>query len=87
MIRSYLHKAIEAAVQAGSIIMDVYDNQDIQIEIKSDNSQVTIADKKSNEFIEKALKSTKIPVISEEGDHIRYETRKQRRNNRDHPLQ
>lgn len=76
MIRSYLYKAIDAAVKAGSIVMDIYDNQDIEVEIKSDNSPVTIADKKSSKFIEKALQSTKIPVISEEGDHTRYEIRK-----------
>lgn len=75
MIRSYLYKAIDTAVQAGSIIMNIYDNEEIEIQIKPDDSPVTIADKKSSEFIENALKSTKIPVISEEGNHTRYEIR------------
>ncbi|WP_046755327.1 3'(2'),5'-bisphosphate nucleotidase CysQ [Kordia jejudonensis] len=75
-IQSYLEKAIKSAVNAGSIIMDIYENENFAIEIKSDDSPVTIADKKANEYIEKALQSTNIPVISEEGDHTAYEIRK-----------
>jgi len=75
-MRSHLYKAIEAAVHAGSIIMDIYENQTIEVELKPDDSPVTIADQKANDHIEKALKSTRIPVISEEGDHANYKIRK-----------
>ncbi|WP_430410917.1 3'(2'),5'-bisphosphate nucleotidase CysQ [Kordia sp.] len=76
MVQSHLYNAIEAAVHAGSIIMDIYENENFEIEIKPDDSPVTIADKKASEYIEQALKSTNIPVISEEGEHSSYEIRK-----------
>lgn len=76
MLETHHYKAIQAAVQAGKIIMDIYENQIVEVETKADDSPVTIADKKANIFIEEALKSTQIPVISEEGIHLDYETRK-----------
>ena len=76
MIKSYLYKAIEASVNAGAIIMDIYENKIVEVETKADNSPVTIADQKANDYIEKALQSTEIPVISEEGEHSMYKIRK-----------
>jgi 3'(2'), 5'-bisphosphate nucleotidase len=75
-MKEYLYRAIETAVEAGAIIMDIYENQIVDIERKSDNSPVTIADKTANAFIEEALQSTNIPVLSEEGEHAHYEIRK-----------
>lgn len=77
MIQSYLYKAIEASVNAGAIIMDIYENQIVAVETKADNSPVTIADQKANDSIEEALQSTQIPIMSEEGEHAKYEVRKQ----------
>jgi len=76
LIKDYLYKAIETAVHAGAIIMDIYENQIVDVERKSDNSPVTIADKTANEFIEKQLADTQIPVLSEEGEHAAYHIRK-----------
>ncbi|WP_366512776.1 3'(2'),5'-bisphosphate nucleotidase CysQ [Kordia sp.] len=76
MIHKYLYTAIEAAVNAGAIIMDIYENQVVAVERKSDDSPVTIADKKANDLIENALQNTGIPVLSEEGEHAQYEIRK-----------
>jgi len=76
VMQSYLYTAIEASVNAGKIIMDIYENQIVEVETKDDNSPVTIADKKANEYIEKALESTEIPILSEEGEHAKYEIRK-----------
>lgn len=75
-LQKLLYKAIEASINAGKIIMDIYENQIVEVETKDDNSPVTIADKKANEYIEKALESTNIPVLSEEGEHATYEIRK-----------
>jgi len=75
LIHEYLYNAIETAVHAGGIIMDIYENQIVAVEIKSDDSPVTIADKKANTYIEEALKSTHIPVLSEEGEHAHYDIR------------
>lgn len=58
--------AIEAAVQAGKEILTIYMLQDYQVELKSDNSPVTQADRKSSEIISRYLKETRIPVIDEE---------------------
>ncbi|QHI37475.1 3'(2'),5'-bisphosphate nucleotidase CysQ [Kordia antarctica] len=75
-MQSHLQKAIKASINAGKIIMDIYENQIVEVETKADNSPVTIADKKANAFIEEALESTNIPVLSEEGEHATYEIRK-----------
>lgn len=75
-MKEYLYNAIEAAVNAGAIIMDIYENQTVAVEKKSDDSPVTIADKKANEYIEEALQTTNIPVLSEEGEHAKFEVRK-----------
>lgn len=76
LIQSHLYTAIEASVNAGAIIMDIYENQIVEVETKDDNSPVTIADKKANDSIEKALISTQIPILSEEGEHATYKVRK-----------
>lgn len=60
----------EAAVKAGATILDVYENaKDFKVEYKSDNSPLTIADKKANEIIVDIL-SKEFPdyaILSEEG--------------------
>jgi len=68
--------AIKAALLAGVEIMKVYNNDNFDIEYKTDNSPLTIADKKAHETIVEILSDTKIPIISEEGADIPYETRK-----------
>lgn len=76
MIQTYLYNAIEAAVNAGALIMDIYENQIVAVETKADNSPVTIADQKANDYIEEVLQSTQIPIMSEEGEHATYKIRK-----------
>lgn len=69
--------AVEAALQAGDVIMSIYESpkSDWQIEAKSDNSPLTLADRKAHETIVKALKNTPFPILSEEGAHESYEKR------------
>ncbi|MEG1644071.1 MAG: 3'(2'),5'-bisphosphate nucleotidase CysQ [Bacteroidales bacterium] len=64
----YLNTAINAAISAGKEIMKIYSdkNSDFGIEIKADNSPLTIADKKSDEIISQQLRKTGIPILSEE---------------------
>lgn len=50
----FLKEAINAAKGAGKIILDIY-QQDFAIENKSDNSPVTLADKKADVFIRNYL--------------------------------
>ncbi|CAN5138536.1 3'(2'),5'-bisphosphate nucleotidase CysQ [soil metagenome] len=68
------------ARKAGEQILEIYNQEDIsQIsEEKSDKSPLTLADKKSHNYIIEALHklAPKIPVISEEGKEIPFETRR-----------
>ena len=66
---------------AGDKIMEIYKSSNIskmEIEYKSDNSPLTIADKKANAIICEALikKCPTIPILSEEGAKINYNKRK-----------
>ena len=74
---SNLKKAIDAALQAGKIILEIYHSGDFDIEIKGDNSPLTKADKASHNVIMSYLTKTNIPVLSEEGRDITYEERKE----------
>lgn len=60
--------ALEAARKASKAILEIYNQSDLGIEIKSDNSPVTKADKKSNEIICDLLreKFPKDHILSEE---------------------
>ena len=68
---SIVHIMCCAAILAGKKIMDVYVRDDFGIEIKDDNSPVTLADHRSDIMINKILKLNfpDIPIISEESDH------------------
>lgn len=68
--------AIEAAVAAGKRIMHIYQEDDLGIIQKEDNSPLTIADKASNDIINAALVPSGIPIISEENEEIPYQERK-----------
>lgn len=71
-----LNTAIDAAIRAGWKILDIYNNEDFNVEFKKDNSPLTIADKAAHEIIAKELNNTDIPVLSEEGKHQDYAERK-----------
>ena len=70
-----LKKAINASIEGGRAIMDVYASE-FAVEHKDDKSPLTLADKNCNEVIEAHLKGTDIPFLSEEGAKITYEDRK-----------
>ena len=57
--------AIEAAIQAGERIMQIYDSP-IDVVYKEDDSPLTRADKESNAIINTFLIKTQIPIKSEE---------------------
>ena len=71
-----LTTAIQAALDAGQVIMEVYEAP-FDVEIKDDNSPLTIADKKANDVINSYLIPTEIPIISEENKQLDYSQRKQ----------
>ena len=68
--------AIRASVEAGLEILRIYENGDFQVELKDDDSPVTLADKMANKIIINYLEPTGIPIISEENIEIEYSERK-----------
>jgi 3'(2'), 5'-bisphosphate nucleotidase len=67
--------AIHAALEAGSEIMKIY-HSDYETRFKDDQSPLTSADIAAHEIISGRLKQTGLPVLSEEGKNIPYESRK-----------
>ena len=73
----FINIGLDAAVSAGEKIMEVYSaSAHIDFESKNDNSQLTIADKKSHDTIVSMLKKTETHIISEESESIDYQIRK-----------
>lgn len=72
-------KITEIAKEAGNQIMETYNNAaSFEIESKSDDSPLTIADKDSNDIICTGLDKLEViyPIISEENKAVPYEERK-----------
>ena len=72
---SLILKVLQTAFQAGKAIMDIY-QQPFNVELKADNSPLTIADKTAHAIISERLSDTGIPLLSEEGAQISYDIRK-----------
>jgi len=70
-----LNTIIKAALEAGKAILEVYDT-DFLVEFKQDDSPLTLADKKAHAIISGYIATTGLPVLSEEGKTIPYETRR-----------
>lgn len=70
------HQVINAISKAGKAILDIYESGDFGIEMKSDDSPLTLADKAAHEIIMEALLQTEEPILSEEGKNIDYKDRK-----------
>jgi 3'(2'), 5'-bisphosphate nucleotidase len=72
-----LTTVLEIAKNAGDAILEIY-KQDFEVEFKSDNSPLTIADQTANKIIVDGLNklNPEIPVISEENKLTDYSVRK-----------
>ncbi len=79
MDKNIFYTAIQAAIEAGAKIMQVYTdpNANFEIERKADNSPLTVADRKSHQVIASKLAATPYPILSEEGKAIPTEERRQ----------
>ncbi len=77
-MNNYLEKIIPIAVEAGEEIMKIYRSADFGVEMKADNSPLTLADRASHNKIVEGLKKEfpDIPILSEEGREIPFEERK-----------
>jgi 3'(2'), 5'-bisphosphate nucleotidase len=75
--RININDLLNIAREAGSTIIDIY-RRDYIIELKDDNSPLTLADRKSNQIIISRLQELypQVPYISEETQQISFETRR-----------
>ena len=75
-----MDKINEIVIEAGKKILEIYHDEKLskEVEHKSDNSPLTLADKASNEVIVDQLQKhyPDIPILSEEGKSIDYKDRK-----------
>jgi 3'(2'), 5'-bisphosphate nucleotidase len=67
---------VPIAFSAGDAILEIYREPDHGIEIKSDHTPITRADKAAHYIISQALANTPWPIISEEGLETPYAARK-----------
>jgi 3'(2'), 5'-bisphosphate nucleotidase len=75
-LQSLLNLSLHAAHAASVEILKVYNSNDFQTEAKGDNSPLTLADKRAHQSILSILKSSNLPILSEEGKSIPYDDRK-----------
>ncbi|MDA9898008.1 3'(2'),5'-bisphosphate nucleotidase CysQ [Flavobacteriales bacterium] len=76
MSQDLLKIAISAALEAAKEILNIYQSDDFEVQLKSDDSPLTKADLVSHQVIESYLKPTNIPILSEEGKDISFDERK-----------
>ncbi|MCD7962252.1 MAG: 3'(2'),5'-bisphosphate nucleotidase CysQ [Rikenellaceae bacterium] len=67
--------AYNAAVRAGAKILEIYNQDNFNINLKSDSTPITLADKEAHRLIKKYLNQTRIPLLSEEGRYLLFEER------------
>ena len=75
-LEELLSIARKASSHASKEILNIYESEDFGLDIKSDLSPLTKADRKGHEIICSYLEKTGIPILSEEGKHTEYEVRK-----------
>ncbi len=68
--------ALKACIAGGQATMKVYKKDDVQVMLKGDQSPLTEADINSHFAIDAVLKSSGIPMLSEEGKDIEFDERK-----------
>ena len=65
MMKQLLNTAITAALEAGKAILEIYHSGEFDVEIKGDNSPLTIADTASHNVIVSYLEKTEIAIVFE----------------------
>ncbi|TAA47716.1 3'(2'),5'-bisphosphate nucleotidase CysQ [Corallincola spongiicola] len=77
--KELLLDVLTVAEAAGDAIMEVYESDDFDVQIKGDDSPLTAADLASHQAIMQGLSllTPDIPVLSEESDDIDWPTRQQ----------
>ena len=77
-MKTLLNNVVQIAIDAGKEILDVYENE-FDVDIKSDGSPLTIADRRAHDYIERALGKLNMdaPILSEESTRDAFENRHQ----------
>jgi len=75
-LKPLMLRSIQASIDAGNAINEVYHSEDFEVEYKSDKSPLTLADQKSHEIIMNVLTEFDFPILSEEGKDTPYAQRK-----------
>lgn len=72
-----LPKAYNVALRAGAVINEIYTGEALStVELKSDMTPITVADRRAHLVIKEYLSHTRIPLLSEEGREMLYSERK-----------
>jgi len=73
-----INPIIEIAHQAGEAILKIYQQEEFEQQLKSDNSPLTAADLAAHQIIIEKLQllTPEIPILSEESSTISWEERK-----------
>lgn len=69
--------AINASIEAGEKILEIYGMEDFGTSYKDNDSPLTVADIAANDIIVSFLKNTNLPIISEEIKSLPFEERKE----------
>ena len=76
-IEFFLVKAYNASLRAGARILELYNScEEIEVDMKADNTPITIADRDAHNIIKSYLSQTRIPLLSEEGRDLLFEERR-----------
>jgi len=75
-MKTLINIAIKSSIKAGKAILEVYHSNDFEVQLKSDKSPLTLADRKAHQIIVAGLEGTGIPILSEEGKDIPFSVRK-----------
>ncbi|MCC8088449.1 MAG: 3'(2'),5'-bisphosphate nucleotidase CysQ [Rikenellaceae bacterium] len=67
--------AYNASIRAGAKILEIYNQENFNINLKSDSTPITLADRESHSLIKNYLNQTRIPLLSEEGRNLLFEER------------
>src|SRR5579872_6861260 len=78
-IENWIPNILTIIEQAAKEILEVYGEEDYEIQSKLDNSPITAADLRSDQIIQQGLKkiAPDIPIISEEAERLPFEQRAQ----------
>lgn len=78
-LENILERTNQIAKQAGEAILDIYNSDDFDVQVKGDDSPLTKADIASHNIIVSELEKIfpKIPCLSEESTEIAFEERRQ----------